>query len=47
LYDARPQYELDILHESADFSLVKDLKTKLEALRSCSEVGRREAENAP
>jgi hypothetical protein len=46
LYGARPQYELDILPESADFSVAEDLKTKLEALRSCSEAGRREAENA-
>jgi hypothetical protein len=46
LYDAYPQCELDILHESVGFSLAEDLKTKLEALRSCSEAGRREAENA-
>ena len=47
LYDACPQCELDILHESVDFSLAEDLKTKLEALISCSEAGRREAENTP
>jgi N-acetylglucosamine-6-sulfatase len=47
LYDLKADpYELDSLHESADSSLVEDLKTKLDALRSCSEAGCRRAENA-
>jgi N-acetylglucosamine-6-sulfatase len=40
-------YELDNVYESADPSLLKDLKAKLEALKSCSEDGCREAEDAP
>ncbi len=38
-------YEMESLHESADPSLVEDLQAKLEALKSCSEEGCREAED--
>jgi arylsulfatase A-like enzyme len=44
--DADP-YELESIHESADPALLEDLKTKLEAIKSCSEEGCREAEDAP
>jgi len=37
---------MESLYESADPSLVEDLKAKLEALRSCSEEGCRQAEDA-
>ena len=48
LYDLRADpYELDNIYESADPSLLEDLKARLEALRSCSEEGCREAEDAP
>jgi N-acetylglucosamine-6-sulfatase len=48
LYDLEADpYELDNVYESADLSLLKDLKVKLEALKSCSEEGCREAEDAP
>ena len=48
LYDLRADpYELDNIYESADASLVEDLKARLEALRDCSEEGCREAEDAP
>jgi N-acetylglucosamine-6-sulfatase len=48
LYDLETDpYELESLHKSADPSLIEDLKTKLDALRSCSEEGCREAEDAP
>ena len=48
LYDLQNDpYELDSLHESADASLLEDLKARLEALRSCSGDGCREAEDAP
>ena len=48
LYDLQNDpYELDSLHESANASLLEDLKAKLEALRSCSGDGCREAEDAP
>ena len=48
LYDLEEDpYELESIHESADSSLLEDLKTRLEALRSCSEEGCREAEDAP
>jgi N-acetylglucosamine-6-sulfatase len=48
LYDLESDpYELDNLYASADTSLLKDLKAKLEALKSCSEEGCREAEDAP
>jgi N-acetylglucosamine-6-sulfatase len=39
-------YELENIYESADPALVEDLKAKLEALKSCSEEGCREAEDA-
>jgi N-acetylglucosamine-6-sulfatase len=48
LYDLEADpYELDNVYESAAPSLLKDLKVKLEALKSCSEEGCREAEDAP
>jgi arylsulfatase A-like enzyme len=48
LYDLEADpYELESLHESADPALMEDLKAKLDALRSCSEEGCREAEDAP
>ncbi len=48
LYDLEADpYELASIHESADPALVEDLKAKLEALKSCSEEGCREAEDAP
>ena len=47
LYDLESDpYELESIHENADPSLVEDLKAKLEALKSCSEEGCREAEDA-
>ena len=46
LYDLEADpYELESIHESADPSLVEDLQAKLEALKSCSEEGCREAED--
>ena len=48
LYDLEADpYELESLHESADPSLLEDLKARLDALKSCSEEGCREAEDAP
>jgi N-acetylglucosamine-6-sulfatase len=48
LYDLEADpYELDSAHETADPSLIEDLKTKLDALRRCSGAGCREAEDAP
>lgn len=48
LYDLEADpYELESLHESADPSLIEDLKTRLEALKDCSGDGCREAEGAP
>jgi len=35
------------LHESVDPSLLENLKAKLDVLKSCSEEGCREAEDAP
>jgi N-acetylglucosamine-6-sulfatase len=47
LYDLEADpYELDSIHESADPSLIEDLKTRLEALRDCEGDGCREAEDA-
>ncbi len=47
LYDLQNDpYELESLHESVDPSLLEDLKAKLDALKSCSEEGCREAEDA-
>jgi N-acetylglucosamine-6-sulfatase len=47
LYDLEADpYELESIHESADPTLVEDLKARLEALKSCSEQGCREAEDA-
>ena len=46
LYDLEADpYELESLHEGADPSLIEDLKIKLEALRSCSKRGCKEAED--
>jgi N-acetylglucosamine-6-sulfatase len=39
-------YELESLHETADPSLMEDLRGRLEALRECSGNGCREAEDA-
>ena len=48
LYDlTNDAYELDNVYEDADPALVEDLKTKLDALESCSGAGCREAEDAP
>ncbi len=48
LYDlAADPYELESIHETADPALVEDLKAKLDALKSCSEEGCQEAEDAP
>ncbi len=47
LYDLEADpYELESIHESADPTLLENLKAKLEALKSCSEEGCREAEDA-
>jgi arylsulfatase A-like enzyme len=47
LYDLKADpYELDSLHESADSSLIEDLKTRLHSLESCSNKGCKEAEDA-
>jgi N-acetylglucosamine-6-sulfatase len=47
LYDLQNDpYEMESLHESADPALVEDLNAKLEALKSCSGEGCREAEDA-
>jgi N-acetylglucosamine-6-sulfatase len=47
LYDLTTDpYELDNVYESADPSLIEDLKTRLDSLRDCSEEGCREAEDA-
>jgi N-acetylglucosamine-6-sulfatase len=48
LYDLEADpYEMESIHESADPTLVEDLKAKLEALKSCSKEGCREAEDTP
>jgi N-acetylglucosamine-6-sulfatase len=48
LYDLQADpYELDNIYETADPALVQDLKTKLDALESCTGVGCREAEDGP
>jgi len=48
LYDlAADPYEMESIQESDDPALVEDLKARLEALKSCSEEGCREAEDAP
>jgi N-acetylglucosamine-6-sulfatase len=47
LYDLRADpYELDNLYECADPALLENLKARLDALKSCSESGCREAEDA-
>ncbi len=46
LYDLETDpYELESIHESAEPSLLEDLKARLDALRSCAEAGCREAED--
>jgi hypothetical protein len=48
LYDLEADpYELESIHESADPTLLEDLMAKLGALRSCSEEGCRQDEDAP
>ncbi len=48
LYDLTADpYEMESIHESADPALVEDLKARLDALKSCSEEGCREAEDPP
>jgi arylsulfatase A-like enzyme len=47
LYDLEADpYEMDNLYETADASLLQDLKAKLDALRECTGDGCREAEDA-
>ncbi len=47
LYDLQADpHELESIHGSADPALLEDLKAKLEALKSCSEEGCREDEDA-
>jgi N-acetylglucosamine-6-sulfatase len=47
LYDLEADpYELDNVYETADPSLIEDLKARLEALRDCQGEGCREAEDA-
>jgi len=47
LYDLQADpYELENIYESADPSLIEDLKTKLGTLRSCAESGCQEAEDS-
>jgi N-acetylglucosamine-6-sulfatase len=40
-------YELESIHETADLSLVADLKAKLDALRTCAGQSCWEAEDIP
>jgi N-acetylglucosamine-6-sulfatase len=48
LYDLEADpYELENIYESADSSLLEDLQTRLEGLRTCSEEGCRQAEDIP
>ena len=48
LYDLEADpYEMESIHETADPALVEELKAKLDALKSCSEEGCQEAEDAP
>jgi N-acetylglucosamine-6-sulfatase len=47
LYDLEADpYELDNLYESADATLLEDLKAKLDALKNCVEAGCHETEDA-
>ncbi len=47
LYDlANDPYELENVYETADPSLIEDLKERLDALRDCAGAGCREAEDA-
>jgi arylsulfatase A-like enzyme len=48
LYDLETDpYELESHHESANSSLLEDLKAKLDALKNCSKKGCQEAEDVP
>jgi len=48
LYDlSADPYEMESIHETADPALVEDLKARLDALKSCSKEGCKEAEDAP
>src|SRR5215213_1834644 len=48
LYDLETDpYELENVYETADPSLIEDLKARLEALRDCEGEGCQEAEDAP
>ncbi|MCA1717235.1 MAG: sulfatase [Actinobacteria bacterium] len=48
LYDVEADpYELENVHDSADPSLIENLKTKLDALRNCAAESCREAEDSP
>ena len=48
LYDLESDpYETESLHETADSSLIRELKAKLNALRNCTGGGCREAEDSP
>jgi N-acetylglucosamine-6-sulfatase len=48
LYDLEADpYELENVYETADPSLIEDMRARLEALRDCSGDGCREAEDAP
>jgi len=47
LYDLEADpYELENIYENADPSLIEDLEARLDALRTCSDAGCREAEDA-
>ena len=47
LYDLEADpYELENIYENADPSLIEDLEARLNALRTCSDAGCREAEDA-
>ena len=47
LYDLESNpYELESMKRAADPALVEDLKANLKALKTCSEEGCREAEDA-
>jgi N-acetylglucosamine-6-sulfatase len=48
LYDLQTDpYELKSIHESADPTILEDLKAKLDTLKSCSKEGCREVEDGP
>ncbi|HEX2097956.1 MAG TPA: sulfatase [Rubrobacteraceae bacterium] len=48
LYDLEADpYEMDNAYENAGYSLIENLKARLDALRNCAKEGCREAEDAP